>query len=111
MPLNVAVVRPLVLLLVACSLGCSDRKGFDRICGFYRELAKSPTAASYSDQQRTEYIRARVSKELGVSEPAREHWNAVADGVSPGSRYRMFRGIANDVAKDWECPSMEALFD
>jgi hypothetical protein len=111
MPLNVASVRLLVSVLFACSLGCSDREGFDRVCGFYRELAKSPTAASYSDQQRTEYVRARVSEELGVSEPAREHWNAVADGVSAGSRYRMFRGIANDVAKGWECARMEILFD
>jgi hypothetical protein len=111
MRLNLASTWPLILLFVAFGLGCSDRAGFDRVCGFYQELAKSPTAAGYSDQQRVEYIRARVSKELDVSEPARKHWNDVVEVVDHGSRYKMYRGIANDLAKGWECAAMQSLFD
>jgi len=99
------------VVAVLLSAGCSNQRGFDRVCQFYEELAGTPGVESLSDRQRDEYIRKRIGRDVAVvTSDAREAWAAASESTPPG-RYSLFSLYAEvQLKRRWSCSPMERLF-
>lgn len=108
---RIVMVVLLVSLSGLTSMAHSESNDFDRVCGFFSELASQKNVKTMKHNQRNDFIVERLNKHISASSDARVAWEAVA-AAEPGQRYEIYRSGAESVLKlKWRCPAMENLAD
>ena len=109
MNIRVQFAGLLFSFLFAFSTIQAAENDFDKVCDYFKELAKKSNVNSMTHLQRNNYILERINKNLPTTSNARVAWEAVSNAESD-QRYELFKSSAELVLNSrWKCKAMAEL--